>query len=813
MSLGTSPELNAARALRFLDPVLSELAAASDVSEAEGLARALLDRGLLDEPRVASELSAAVVKLDPNPLDGLFRLARDLVEIRGGVPIWREAVEWHLAGQDIDTDLLIAARLAWQGPPPRGAGCAPALAWPSVLGSNTFLIERVLSQEVADTHVHLGGALPGSFYWLAVMTGFAHRERTRYWSNEAELWPRRLAQARTHRSDLAQALLGIPQHLTAEIGPEPVGLGAREPPEAFVDPILHWLLPAAEDRSRFNPVLGERLLLWQGLSSFVRAPRGLPESGQFLDYLRVRGSFLRHLAYAPGVRGLARFQAAFRLRNLLFDDPVRGDRRTERRRLRSARRMLEIERFRTLHALRYQFSDPTDAPWARQRSAGTSPDCETASQSAVSGTSPRNQPALDSPWRPARQVELRVSPVLSTLQARVLRAYLQGLADFLRQERDTPLLRLGLVFHVLRGSARDQVRDTARWQIQGIYSLLESLPDLRPFVVGIDAAGEEVLTPPRDLAESFLWLRDQVRSQRSLPGHPPIHLRRTLHAGEDFRDLLTGLRFIDEAVDLLELEPGERLGHGLALAVQPESWYRGRAHVYPQAGDHVLDLLWALRHLELPRLDLGQPPEPALAHGVRGRLESILGSPRMRLVTLDLLASLTSIEAYPSERHVLAAVCFDVEGPIPVKVDSEYQRLAQYLRQRVREQVERAEIVLEACPTSNLLIGRFGSYSDLPYLEFNRFGFSDASSDSPQVLFSINSDDPGMFQTTVANEYRLLGEAMVRSGKKRREVLRWLDEARRMGLASIFIPPWSPPSREELLASIDHLTLSDRKRQ
>ncbi|HRC87384.1 MAG TPA: hypothetical protein PK413_17430, partial [Thermoanaerobaculia bacterium] len=83
MSLGTSPELNAARALRFLDPVLSELAAASDVSEAEGLARALLDRGLLDEPRVASELSAAVVKLDPNPLDGLFRLARDLVEIRG----------------------------------------------------------------------------------------------------------------------------------------------------------------------------------------------------------------------------------------------------------------------------------------------------------------------------------------------------------------------------------------------------------------------------------------------------------------------------------------------------------------------------------------------------------------------------------------------------------------------------------------------------------------------------------------------------------------------------------------------------------
>jgi hypothetical protein len=39
----------------------------------------------------------------------------------------------------------------------------------------------------------------------------------------------------------------------------------------------------------------------------------------------------------------------------------------------------------------------------------------------------------------------------------------------------------------------------------------------------------------------------------------------------------------------------------------------------------------------------------------------------------------------------------------------------------------------------------------------------------------------------------------------RRQVMRWLDEARRIGLASTFIPPWSPPTPRENLYKINAL--------
>jgi hypothetical protein len=780
----------------LLDPRLSGLVPHRG-SESEGLATALIDRGFVDEWRTSRDLAEQLLGSGELPLDGLFKLARGLVGLRAGIPFCTDPVLWHRLCPEVDADLLIAARLALIEPPPPPENATPALSWPSVLSSDTFLVERLLSQELVDTHVHLGGALPGNFYWLAGMSGFAHLYRTAEWAEEPELWPDAIKEALKDRRHLAH------QALTLEIPesprPDDDDIWAEDQPEeAFVDPILAWLMPDRVRRSGLNPALGERLLLWASLSRALRSSDGAQDEVTLLRYLRRRNSFLRHIAYAPGERGLARFQACFRRQHLLFADTVGGDRRDGIRRRRAQRAGLRLERFRTRHALRYQFSDPTDAPWARDQGIGLGSD-----------------PVPPSPWRPARQIELRVSAARpATLQARVLRAQLQGFADFVRHDRDSPPLRLGFVYHLLRGPV-DEVRETSRFMIEGLLCLLDEVPALRTWVVGIDAAGEEMLLPPRDLAPSFRMIRERVHEQTNRPGLPPVHLGRTCHAGEDFRDLLTGLRYVDETVELFQLQPGERIGHGLALAFDPADWYHGRREVYPLSSDHGLDLLWGLRLARLTDPEIDLRPDADLAHVLHLRLEEVAGPERARqtvdwMDSLDRIPSLSDArkpDAVPAEREVLARLDLArSRTPRCVPVDSEYVEVVGKLRQRVFRRVERAEVVLEVCPTSNLLIGRFPSYDRLPYTNLNRLHLDPAADHEPQILFSINSDDPGMFQTTVANEYRALGQAMIATRKyQRRQVVRWLDEARRIGLASTFIPPWSPPTRREILFNIDHL--------
>lgn len=791
------------RAARLLDADLSDFGTREDVSEKERLASFLLQLGVADEPRNAREIVTGVLTTEPEPLDGLCTLASDMVQVRGGIPEFRDPVLWHLVGRCLDTDLVVAACFAHpRRPTELFRNRVTVLSWPSVLGSSNFLLESILTEAITETHTHLGGALPGSFHWIAMMSGFAHLYRLMEWSKkDRELWPRSVLDAWERRRRLMRRLLGVPRHLAkhhATVWPN-WSSPWEAPEEAFVDPILEHLLPEPSERVGYNPALGERYLLWEALALWLRNKLAPEDQRDLVAYLRVRNSFIRELIHKPGLRGLDRFQATFRRQDLLFADHVGGNRIRARRRRRARKAALRLERFRVRHALRYQFSDPTDAPWARDHGAGLN-------RTSIPST----------PWRPQRQIEMRVSPILNSLQIRVIWAYLQGVGDFLRNDLDAPPLRVGFVMHMLRGNDLRNVRDKAEWQMRGLMQVLRFVPQFRPFIVGVDAAGGEMSTAPRELRRAFQKIRAEVEDQLPKPGFAPVHLGRTCHAGEDFRDLLTGLRYVDETVHLLELQPGERIGHGLALAFEPETWYGRRRRTYPMLGDHVLDLIWGLWLARQTDPELGFTADTDLEHQIRVRLERILGhKPEARDRIHELAGAFYDHKRFPHEADLLDFLDIPNERrdtPFETRLDPTYVEIVTQLRQRVLRRVEQAEVVLEVCPTSNLVISGLTSYGELPYRNLNRFHLSDDSDDgyTPHIFFSINSDDPGMFQTTVGNEYRLLGQAMVEAGERRRSVVRWLDEARKIGLASTFIPPWSPPTREEILAALERLELFSR---
>ena len=87
-------------------------------------------------------------------------------------------------------------------------------------------------------------------------------------------------------------------------------------------------------------------------------------------------------------------------------------------------------------------------------------------------------------------------------------------------------------------------------------------------------------------------------------------------------------------------------------------------------------------------------------------------------------------------------------------------------------------MAIEINPSSNLLIGNLG---DLRYHPIWNLANLDSKQDQAAVPLVVGSDDPITFGTTLPDEYSLLHDAMIESGKSSDESLCWIEELRRTG--------------------------------
>ncbi|MBE9578342.1 hypothetical protein [Moraxella lacunata] len=90
--------------------------------------------------------------------------------------------------------------------------------------------------------------------------------------------------------------------------------------------------------------------------------------------------------------------------------------------------------------------------------------------------------------------------------------------------------------------------------------LVQTYPKLRRILQAVDAASNELETPPEVLAPVFRYCRHQGIK----------HF--TYHAGEDFEHLIGGIRAIHEAIEFLPLQNGDRIGHATAIGISPKLW-------------------------------------------------------------------------------------------------------------------------------------------------------------------------------------------------------------------------------------------------
>ena len=369
--------------------------------------------------------------------------------------------------------------------------------------------------------------------------------------------------------------------------------------------------------------------------------------------------------------------------------------------------------------------------------------------------------------------------------------------------------------------------------------------------VGIDAANSEIACRPEVFAQAFRFLRHHTIEHPEL--HRPHDLGITYHVGEDFMDVVDGLRAVTEAITFLQLRKGDRIGHGLVLGVDVEEYYSARNYTIAMSLQMMMDNMAWLHHYVrelrgyghilggimetfekcyrrvycnslVPSIEIyydsmmlrGDAPE---CYKVDGTVVNAGGD-----FAEWLTMSLNSDESCRKAR-ALRETCklyyqyhYDLNGKLNGAVYDEWIVTEdticaiKKIQHKLLKDVEKMGLAIECNPTSNRKIGEFERYDEHPILKFNNDGLNIYPKRAISV--SINTDDKGVFATSIEREYALIAHAVIRhfqensNGAYHHDVYDWLDRIRANSLGQRFDKEESPeahPDEDTLLKIRAHV--------
>jgi hypothetical protein len=502
----------------------------------------------------------------------------------------------------------------------------------------------------------------------------------------------------------------------------------------------------------------------------------------FFQYQRIRFAVYRYLAQTPGVSGLDWFSKHFR-RIEPFRRPLQGV-------------LLPI-------ALELESQDL----WLRSLEIRTTPDDTAAgvrgqlrklAQGAISAYSTSMEP----------RAQPEVGMVFHFTKAREGRS---STGEYLHADPGT------LVYGFRH----------ARWfeercqQARAIATALHENPELLILVRGIDAASHELAQPTWVLLPLWQIVRraSEQASARLAQRRPALQippLRTTIHAGEDFSRLAEGLRRIHETLEFGIVRMGDRIGHALALGIDPQHVASQAFEVSQALEDRLDDLLW-----EMSRYECGDVPAHAgRVEFVRAQIQA-LGTQQFGTdATVELLLRArvlrhqpglvrrmgfpqpTSQALHPSVHQGAEKLLYRyltdrsvfVRGQqrVRVRCDRAEVDFLQAAQRFLRTTLGRLEVTVESNPTSNLLIGGFHSLNSLPALRMSPLPEQTLGANlGPPVLLSVNTDNPITFSSCLADELAHVYYGLLRHGVTAASALTWIDNARIAGNRSKFTVPIS----------------------
>lgn len=321
----------------------------------------------------------------------------------------------------------------------------------------------------------------------------------------------------------------------------------------------------------------------------------------------------------------------------------------------------------------------------------------------------------------------------------------------------------------------DSSRWTARTSLTSVSHLAQALvglgedPSATKFISGVDTAGDEGAMPNWPFLAAYSYIAESWPSPLSF----------SMHAGESFGHGLQGLRHISECLSSPQVSA---IGHALALDQQASQLVVGDVWVDPTVECAVLDLAWCHSIGLEPQRASALLSEIVLAGGlhVYGVNAASLIEARMLLhsreglTTMGMLDSesfwmpdyLDRIDIGEVDPVVMSGVLFGYRAPgkdrdlldrsLRGSVAERFRCFAEDVEESARDYLTREvvgrNVVIEACPTSNVRL------AGMPSIRSSHVGRLIALG----IRTSMSSDDPVVFGTSVGREFELVRDYMGR---------------------------------------------------
>jgi hypothetical protein len=349
-------------------------------------------------------------------------------------------------------------------------------------------------------------------------------------------------------------------------------------------------------------------------------------------------------------------------------------------------------------------------------------------------------------------------------------------------------------------------------EARGIAAAIEQEPRRLRNLRGIDICGIEGAQPLWVSAPILRSLRR--RSQQTAARRPglrlePLHL--TVHVGEDFRWLTSGVRAVAEPFQWEVIERGDRIGHGIAVTLEPKRWWEDHVGEVMETTriDRFLDLAFLAAYTK-DIADCRRTPEqtkwlknelmreakeiwPKLtAHhsgdliGISVEIWSHLGRRTTRqlmeqsrwaegLTNAKVNGLKTEDQADDHTKWIHSylwnsRVQQKAKEPIRMKVDdddndartrskrNELELLVE-ARKRLICEMARWQVCIESCPSSNLIVGSLDAMSAQDFLQ--KRPTNEQKRGEETLTWTVSTDDPITFSTSLADEYAYAWAGMV----------------------------------------------------
>jgi hypothetical protein len=360
-------------------------------------------------------------------------------------------------------------------------------------------------------------------------------------------------------------------------------------------------------------------------------------------------------------------------------------------------------------------------------------------------------------------------------------------------------------------------------------------------ITGFDVAGDESLAPIEVYAPTLRFLRRDFIPKapyKKTQGYENdvYRFKLCLHAGEDFGHILLGMRKIDETVVFCEMRAGDRIGHAVALGIDPAAWISSVREGLCSKCEFLDNLVWAVnqapknRHFRAKWKNVISKYNDWIAnlsteiYGAEYSAATLYNAWLLRRncptcrdrkpkgsfddyryhaapdygpskvppqETRDLFWKyLEDATTYKKGEEKLLFRGHDGDVTADYVIDDEEVRFLRALQKHMLKRLTDLKIAIECSVSSNTFIGNIDGFGKHPI-----FAWSPPNSGLDQVgeakkagtAFSnlcICSDDPAIFCTSLQNEFHLLRETAARSKQKYQEseIDHWLERLRKRGI-------------------------------